>query len=110
MKTTPHREKDGGPIINWAADVLNHFACWLISKTSSYALMYVVEFDDDIEELLKPLDNSENWPDWVFEKPTEDEEPKKPLTREEQWEALATDPNPNLPAWIYDDYAFDEGY
>lgn len=47
MKTTPHREKDGGPIINWAADVLNHFACWLIDKTSRYALMYQVEFDDE---------------------------------------------------------------
>jgi hypothetical protein len=47
MKFTPKREKDGGPIVNWVADRLNGFGCWLVRITSNYALMYEADITED---------------------------------------------------------------
>lgn len=50
MEYIPIREKDGGPIINWLADKINYIGCWLVAKSSRYALMYTVDADKFIED------------------------------------------------------------
>lgn len=47
MKATPKREVDKGPVINWIADQVNLFGCWLIKITMPYALFYEVDFEDE---------------------------------------------------------------
>lgn len=49
------REIDRGPILNWIADQINYFGCWLVKITMPYALFYEVNLEDEeVEELHPP--------------------------------------------------------
>lgn len=47
MKITRHREKDGGPIINWLASVVGNFGLWLVHLTHDYVVTNIIEFEDE---------------------------------------------------------------
>ena len=47
MKFTPKREKDKGIVINWIADQVNNFGCWLVLISSPYAMYYTAEFEEE---------------------------------------------------------------
>ena len=50
MKTTPVREIDRGPVVNWLTDRLLDALSFLSGKLYPYALMYEVSFDDDDDD------------------------------------------------------------
>jgi hypothetical protein len=64
MKTTPVREIDRGPVVNWLTDRALDMLSFLSGKLYPYALMYEVTFDKDDyddeedEESLHVCDNS----------------------------------------------------
>jgi hypothetical protein len=55
MKTTPVREINRGPVVNWLTDRLLDALSFLSGKLYPYALMYEVEFDDDEEDEFSGL-------------------------------------------------------
>jgi hypothetical protein len=50
MKTTPVREIDRGPVVNWLTDRALDMLSFLSGKLYPYALMYEVTFDDEDDE------------------------------------------------------------
>ena len=50
MKTTPVREIDRGPVVNWLTDRALDILSFLSGKLYPYALMYEVTLDDNDEE------------------------------------------------------------
>lgn len=46
MNITPVREINKGPIINWIADKVNAFGCWMIEITAPYALYYRIDLNE----------------------------------------------------------------
>jgi hypothetical protein len=50
MKTTPVREIDRGPALNWLTDRALDILSFLSRKLYPYALMYEVTLEDDDEE------------------------------------------------------------
>jgi hypothetical protein len=55
MKTTPVREIDRGPVMNWLTDQLLNVLSFISGKLYPYALMYEVSFDDDEDEEVANL-------------------------------------------------------
>ena len=47
MKTTPVREIDRGPVVNWLTDRALDMLSFLSGKLYPYALMYEVTFDNE---------------------------------------------------------------
>lgn len=44
------REKDGGPIVNWLADVAMKLSSWLARVAHPYAKVWSVTIPEDFEE------------------------------------------------------------
>jgi len=59
MKTTPVREIDRGPVVNWLTDRLLDLLSFLSGKLYPYALMYEVSFDDDDEDEWAGLERNQ---------------------------------------------------
>lgn len=45
MKTTEVRDKDGGILLNFLADITSWVGCWLVDISMPYAKMYTVELE-----------------------------------------------------------------
>ena len=58
MKTTPVREIDRGPVVNWLTDRALGLLSFLSGKLYPYAVMYEVEFDEDEEDCFHVCDES----------------------------------------------------
>jgi hypothetical protein len=58
MKTTPVREIDRGPVMNWLTDQLLNVLSFLSGKLYPYALMYEVTFDNDEEDEFAGLERN----------------------------------------------------
>lgn len=58
MEFRPHRDKDGGVVINWCADRLMDLSSILMKIAMPYALMYEAVLDDKEDE--DDSDDSDN--------------------------------------------------
>lgn len=47
MEFKPVRQKDGGPVINWLADLLMSLSSLLLKIAMPYALMYEATLDEE---------------------------------------------------------------